>query len=154
MKSYREMFGLQGERVLITGGATGLGLVMSRCFHNAGAEVIMVGSGSGEDRERLAKDMGAGVWYRSFDVADTARTESFIEEVEQSIGPVSVLINNAGNHCKKPIEDMTDEDFRSVMDVHVMGAFSLSRALVPRMKRRGKREYHISGFHDLVHRTT
>jgi gluconate 5-dehydrogenase len=138
MKSYQETFGLQGERVLITGGATGLGLAMSRCFHNAGAEVIMVGSGSGEERTRLAEEMGEGVWYRSFDVADTAGTARFIEDVEQTIGPITVLINNAGIHCKKPIEDMTDEDFRSVMDVHLMGAFSLCRALVPRMKQRGK----------------
>ncbi|WP_256756929.1 SDR family NAD(P)-dependent oxidoreductase [Cohnella sp. WQ 127256] len=138
MKSYQEMFSLKGERVLITGGATGLGLAMSQCFYNAGAEVIMVGSGSGEDRESLAKHMGEGVWYRSFDVADTANTDQFIAQLEQSIGPISVLINNAGNHCKKPIEDMTDEDFRSVLDVHLMGAFSLCRALVPRMKQRGK----------------
>jgi len=138
MRSYQEMFGLQGERVLITGGATGLGLAMSRCFHNAGAEVVMVGSGSGEERDRLAREMGQGVSYRSFDVADTAGTERFIEEVEQSVGPVGILVNNAGNHCKKPVEEMTDEDFRSVLDVHLMGAFSLCRALIPRMKARGK----------------
>ena len=98
----------------------------------------MVGSGNGEERTRLAERMGEGVWYRSFDVADTANTHRFIEEIEQTIGPVSVLVNNAGNHCKKPIEDMTDEDFRSVMDVHLMGAFSLCRALIPRMRERGK----------------
>ncbi len=138
MNHYTDMFGLHGERVLITGGATGLGLAMSRCFHNAGAEVVMVGSDRGDERDKLARDMGTGVCYLPFDVTDTALTEGFIRHIETTIGPVSVLVNNAGNHCKKPVEEMTDDDFRSVMDVHVMGAFSMCRALIPRMKLRGK----------------
>ncbi|NHW38688.1 SDR family oxidoreductase [Paenibacillus aceris] len=131
------MFSLAGERVLITGGATGLGLAMSQCFQAAGAEVIMVGSGSGEERMRLAEEMGEKVHYRSFNIADTDQTERFIQDVEETIGPITILINNAGNHCKKPIEETTDDDFRMVMDVHVLGAFSLCRALIPRMKQRG-----------------
>ncbi|WP_036746223.1 SDR family NAD(P)-dependent oxidoreductase [Paenibacillus sp. UNC451MF] len=138
MKTMNEMFGLAGERVLITGGATGLGLAMSQCFQAAGAEVVMVGSGDGEERTRLAEAMGPGVFYRSFNVADTKRTERFIQEVEETIGPISVLINNAGNHCKKPIEETTDEEFHAVIDVHLLGAFSLCRALIPRMKQRKK----------------
>ncbi|WP_079911003.1 SDR family NAD(P)-dependent oxidoreductase [Paenibacillus sp. 32352] len=138
MKTVNEIFSLAGERALITGGATGLGLAMSQCFQAAGAEVIMVGSGCGEERTKLAEAMGEGVYYRSFDVADTKRTELFIQEVEETIGPVSILVNNAGNHCKKPIEETTDEDFQAVMDVHLLGAFSLCRALVPRMRQRNK----------------
>ncbi|MFE5318922.1 SDR family NAD(P)-dependent oxidoreductase [Paenibacillus sp. NPDC056579] len=138
MINYQDMFSLAGERAIITGGATGLGLAMSQCFRAAGAEVIMVGSGSSEERERLAEEMGEGVHYRSFNVADTKNTERFVQEVEETIGPVSILVNNAGNHCKKPIEETTDEDFQAVMDVHLLGAFSLCRALIPRMKQRNK----------------
>ncbi|MCA0754193.1 SDR family oxidoreductase [Paenibacillus sp. N4] len=138
METMQRMFGLEGERVLITGGATGLGLAMSECFLAAGAEVIMVGSDTGAERTKLAEQMGKGVYYRSFNVADTKQTGRFIEELEETVGPISILVNNAGNHCKKPVEEMSDEDFRSVMDVHVMGAFSLCRALIPRMKERGR----------------
>lgn len=138
METIERVFGLEGERVLITGGATGLGLAMSECFLAAGAEVIMAGSGNSAERKKLAEEMGNGVYYRSFNVADTKQTGQFIQELEETIGPISILVNNAGNHCKKPIEETSDEDFRSVMDVHVMGAFSLCRALIPRMKQRGK----------------
>ncbi|WP_339318921.1 SDR family oxidoreductase [Paenibacillus sp. FSL R10-2734] len=138
MTTLQEIFSLTGERVLITGGATGLGLAMSQCFHAAGAEVIMVGSGEGEERTRLAESIGPGVYYRTFNVADTKQTEHFIQEVEKTIGPVSILINNAGNHFKKPIEETSIEEFQSVLDVHLLGAFSLCRVLIPRMKQRKK----------------
>ena len=56
----------------------------------------------------------------------------------RKFGEVSILVNNAGVHCKKPLEETTDADFRKVMDVHVMGAFALTRAVVPYMKAKRK----------------
>lgn len=53
-------------------------------------------------------------------------------------GAIDILVNNAGNHCKKPIEEMSVSDFESVLDVHVVGAFALTKALVPHMKQRGQ----------------
>ena len=50
---------------------------------------------------------------------------------------MSILVNNAGNHCKKYIWDMTVEDYKSVLDVHLVGAFALTKAFVPQMKEQG-----------------
>jgi len=50
---------------------------------------------------------------------------------------VDILVNNAGNHCKKFIWDMTVEDYQSVLDVHLVGAFALTRAFVPHMRENG-----------------
>lgn len=131
-------FRLTGERALITGGATGLGLAISKCFLAAGAEVVMSGSSSSEERSKVLEELGPGAYYRQFDVSDTGKTEAFIDKLEAEVGPISILIHNAGIHCKKPIEETTDEDFQSVVQVHAMGAFALSRSLIPRMKSRGK----------------
>ena len=49
-------------------------------------------------------------------------------------GRVDILINNAGNHCKKPIWEMTVEEYQAVLDVHLVGAFALTKAFVPHMK--------------------
>lgn len=53
-------------------------------------------------------------------------------------GPVSILINNAGNHCKKYIWEMSVEEYVSVLNVHLVGAFALTKALVPQMKELGR----------------
>lgn len=131
-------FSLQGERVLVTGGTSGLGLAMTRCFREAGAEVVAVGRKSAEEGEKLLDGLGAGVHYRQFDVTRAEEAESFIADVERTIGPISVLVNNAGTHLKKPVEQTSVEEFMKVIQVHVTGAFALSRAVVPGMKKRGK----------------
>ncbi len=50
---------------------------------------------------------------------------------------MSILVNNAGNHCKKFIWDMTVDDYKRVLDVHLVGAFALTKAFVPQMKEQG-----------------
>ena len=72
--------------------------------------------------------------YYRFDITDTAHTQQIVDKVIAEQGPVSILVNNAGNHCKKPIEEMTVADYESVLNVHLVGAFALTKALVPQMK--------------------
>ena len=54
------------------------------------------------------------------------------------MGPVTILVNNAGRHCKKPMLDVTQEDLQAVLDVHPLGAFALTKAVVTAMLERGK----------------
>jgi NAD(P)-dependent dehydrogenase (short-subunit alcohol dehydrogenase family) len=137
MKSYQEMFSLQGERALITGGSTGLGLAMAKCFVSAGAEVILTGRNETAGRKACA-ELGPSAHYQQFDITATKQTEEFVREVVGQFGEITILVNNAGVHCKKPLEETTDAEFREVIEVHVMGAFALTRAVVPSMKKNGK----------------
>lgn len=65
------------------------------------------------------------------------RRNRWVGDLLQQHKHIDILVNNAGNHCKKPIEEMSVKEFESVLDVHVVGAFALTRALVPHMKQLG-----------------
>lgn len=137
MTRMSNLFSLEGRTALVTGGATGLGLAITRCLAGAGAKVVAVGSRDAECAAPDLEPLGSAVAYRCFDVTDTAGAETFIQDVNREFGTVTILVNNAGNHCKKPIEEMTPEDFARVLNVHLVGAFALTRAAVPAMKAAG-----------------
>ena len=127
------IFSLQGERALITGGSSGLGLAIARCYIEAGAEVIIVGRDA-QAGKLAQQELGSKAYFYQFDITQTKQTTEFINKLINEVGNISILVNNAGVHCKKPIESMSDLDFQNVLDTHIMGAFALTRALVPHMK--------------------
>lgn len=127
-------FSLKGQTAVVTGGATGLGLAITRCLVGAGAKVIVL---STKDHHTLDEFGGQAVFY-PFNIRDTDKTQALVDEITAAHGPISILVNNAGNHCKKPIEEMTVEDFERVLDVHLVGAFALTKALIPQMKQQKK----------------
>lgn len=127
-------FSLKGQTAVVTGGATGLGLAITRCLVGAGAKVIVLSTKSHNTLEEFG---GQAVFY-PFNISDTDKTQDMVDEIIAAHGPISILVNNAGNHCKKPIEEMTVEDFERVLDVHLVGAFALTKALIPHMKQQKK----------------
>ncbi len=128
-------FALSGHHALITGGGSGLGLATARCMARAGAAVTIVGT----DAAKLARaqaalgDAAADV----FDVTAVDRAADFAARIADTHGPVSILVNNAGNTVKKPVDTMTPGEFQSVLDVHVSGAFALTRAFLPQIAAHG-----------------
>lgn len=132
------VFSLKKEIALVTGGATGLGYAVCECLIEAGAKVVIVGIEPEEVLKEASIKLGENAYYRQFDVTNFTGAEALVEDISNDIGDVTILINNAGVHCKKPIEEMTEFDFQKVLDVHVMGAFSLTKALVPVMKKNKK----------------
>ena len=131
-----DIFSLRGHHALVTGGGSGLGLGIARCFAQAGATVTLAGTNAPK-LQAAAAELGAGAEYLAFDVTQTDQAEDYAERVAQRFGPVSILVNNAGNTIKKPIADMTPADFRAIMDVHVHGAYALSRAFLSQIERAG-----------------
>lgn len=130
--SIQDIFGLKGEHAVVTGGGSGLGFAIATCFIEAGAKVTIVGTNA----EKLAKaceTLGPSASGHIFDVTDTTDAEAFAHDVEQRFGLVSILVNNAGNTVKKPISSMQLEEFNTVMNVHVGGAFALSKAFLPQL---------------------
>lgn len=132
-----DFFSLKGKTAIVTGGFTGLGLAITECMAGAGAKVIVLSRRVLEKRPEVLEEYGDRIAAYPFDVTDTEHVQALVERIIAEQGPVSVLVNNAGNHCKKWIEDMTVEEYRNVLDVHLVGSFALTRALFPHMKEQG-----------------
>ena len=133
----KNMFSLKGERAVITGGATGLGFAMAKCMAAAGAEVVLLARDA-EKLQKACEELGGSASCYACDVTDTDRAQEIAGQIIRERGDVTILCNNAGNHCKKPIEEMSVKDFTDVLDVHVVGAYALTRAFVPHMRKNQK----------------
>jgi NAD(P)-dependent dehydrogenase (short-subunit alcohol dehydrogenase family) len=136
MESTTNAFRLDGETALITGGGTGLGFGMAQCFARAGAKVVLVGR-----REQELKDAAASIGtlasHVSHDVTQLDRAAELVQAAERIAGaPISILVNNAGIHLKKPAEQTTPAEFQSVLTTHVLAAHALSTAVLPGMLER------------------
>jgi len=129
-------FRVDGEIALITGGGTGLGLAMAKCLAQAGAQVILAGRRESVLRE-AAQEIGEKAFFATYDVA-TGDALEFIASVSARIGAPTILINNAGNHFKKPALEIAPAEFADVIDTHVKGAFALTQAAASAMLERGK----------------
>ena len=70
------------------------------------------------------------------DVSDLRSNPRLVEEVESRFGPLHILVNNAGNHLKKPAVETTDDEFAVVLQTHLFGAFALTRECARRMMAR------------------
>ena len=119
-------FDLAGETALITGGGTGLGFGMAKCFVAAGARVIIVGRRK-EELEKARVELGANAFALAGDVTKLETIPRMVAQAEKLTGPISILVNNAGVHLKKSALETTDAEFHTVLQTHVFGAFALSR---------------------------
>ena len=133
----KQWYDLSGRVAVVTGGATGLGLAVTHCLISAGAKVIVLSYETPEQTQEALSVFGDRAAFYQFDITHTDRAQEMADRVIADHGKVDILVNNAGNHCKKYIWDMTVEDFRSVLDVHLVGAFALTKAFVPQMKEKG-----------------
>ena len=135
------LFSVEGKRVLITGSTQGLGLGMARGFVEAGALVII--NGRNQDKVKQVRNelsaYGKVVGY-AFDVTYQPQVKQCIDRIEQEVGPLDVLINNAGIHRRAPLEEMTVEDWTTVVEVNLNAVFYVSQCVAAHMikRRRGK----------------
>lgn len=135
--SMSNYYSLKGQTAVVTGGSTGLGLAITRCLISAGAKVVVLSMETPEQAAEALKEFGDRAVYYQFNITDTDKTPVMVEKILAEQGAVSILINNAGNHCKKFIWEMSVEEYVSVLNVHLVGAFALTKALVPQMKEMG-----------------
>lgn len=130
----QKIYSLAGQTAIVTGGASGLGLAIIRCLVSAGAKVIVLSTRDPEQAAESLNEFGEAVVFYQFNVTDTHRTQEIVDKIITEHGPISILINNAGSHCKKFIWDMAVEEYVNTLNVHLVGAFALTKALVPHMK--------------------
>ena len=129
------VFSLAGKLALITGGGSGIGFDIANCMVNAGGRVVITGRREEPLREAVEK-LGERAYYRVNDVTKRDLLDALVEEIERTIAPVDVLVNNAGINMKKPALEVTDEDFDRIVHTNLNSVFSLTRVCAQRMMAR------------------
>jgi NAD(P)-dependent dehydrogenase (short-subunit alcohol dehydrogenase family) len=134
-----DAFRLTGKVAVVTGGNRGLGRAFALALAEAGANVAVVG----RDEERssavldeLGERTGEALAVHA-DVTVRADVERMLAEVTAALGPVDVLVNNAGTCVHRPALEVTDEEWRSVFDVNVDGLWLCSTVVGAQMVQRG-----------------
>lgn len=131
---------LDGKVAFVTGGSRGIGRASALAFAGAGADVAICHFEDAAMAQSLVAEVEA-LGRRGFamhaDVADPRQTRAFADAAEAALGPCDILLNNAGINIRGPFEDMTEEVFDRVMDVHVKGMVFMARHVYPGMVARG-----------------
>lgn len=134
----RRHFDLRGKVALVTGGSRGLGLVLARELVERGARVAICARD--EDQLLRACDelelAGAQVLALTCDVTDRDQVDEMLAQVRDGLGPVDLLINNAGTIQVGPMDEMTPADYDEALRVHFWGPFYTTMGVLPDMRRR------------------
>lgn len=135
-----DTFRLDGRIALVTGSSTGIGLALARGLGEAGATVVLNARSATRLAEAAAMLAGEGlaVRQRAFDVTDAAAVEAAVAAIEADVGPIAILVNNAGMTRRAPVHELQDADWQAVMRTNVDGAFNVGRAVARRMVPRGR----------------
>ena len=128
---------LVGKIALITGGARGIGRAIAQALDASGMKVA-IGDLDGELAERAARDIGGDTLGLTLDVSVRASFERAIEAVEHGLGPLDVLVNNAGIMPVGPFLDEDDATTRRIVDVNVHGVLHGMKIALPRFVARGR----------------
>ena len=131
------MFDLKGKAALVTGGNGGIGLGMARGLAAAGARVAIAGRDAAKNSAALAS-LGENCISLKGDIADEKQCRALVEAAAGGLGRLDILINNAGMNIRKPPQDLTLEDWKTVMDTNLTSAFVASQAAYPHLKRAGR----------------
>lgn len=133
---FAEAFSLKEDLAIVTGGGTGLGYAMASGFIAAGARVVITGRRANV-LQQAAEKLGPRAFAECHDVTDPMSASSLLAGIRERHGLPTILVNNAGTHVKKSIEETAFEDFHNILATHVEGAFSITQAAVPFMKQAG-----------------
>jgi NADP-dependent 3-hydroxy acid dehydrogenase YdfG len=130
----------KGKIALITGASRGIGLAIARSLAGLGAKVALCA----RDPKRLEaaaaglKQAGASVVAIPADVRGANEIAALVRETEQSLGPIEILVNNAGIGYFAPVQEASEANWDAVLDTNLKAVFLLSKAVAPGMiQRRG-----------------
>ena len=140
---------LSGRVALVTGGASGIGRAIARELATHGARVV-VADIDGAAAAALAAEL-PGALGAAADVSNPDACQALVAGVERDLGPVDILVNDAGLQHVSPIESFPVDRWRYLLDVMLVGPFVLTRAVLPGMTARGwGRIVNIASIHALV----
>ncbi len=128
----------EGKTVFITGSSRGLGKTFARSFCEAGAKVIL----HGRDEKRLEqtttefRQAGYDVKSIAFDITDMRAVQIGVDQIEKNIGPIDILMNNAGRNIRDHFLTMSFENFDTVMKTNLYSIFYVGQAVAKHMVKR------------------
>lgn len=127
---------MDGRTAIVTGGSMGLGRAIAHEFARSGANVAMVARRQDvldEARAAIAPDAAGRVEGFVCDMSDAAAIGPMYEAVAKALGPVDIVVNNAGSSQRKPFLEITDEMWRDDLELKLFGAIRLTRLAFPGM---------------------
>jgi gluconate 5-dehydrogenase len=144
-----QLFDLSNRTALVTGSSAGIGLTLAKGLLQAGARVVLNGRSADKlasvakalrDEHSDIQDIENRVLVAAFDVTSCEQTQKAIAGLEQQVGAIDILINNAGITYRSPVEAFPIEKWHDIMRTNLDSVFFVSRAVVPGMikRRQGK----------------
>jgi 3-oxoacyl-[acyl-carrier protein] reductase len=134
------MQSLKGKKVLITGGSRGIGRATALELAKEGAELGLIAR-SEQSFEAIRKeltDIGAKFVTSAADVSNEEEVNQAVKEIEEKLGSIDILINNAGIGARAPFLELTTETWKNVLDTNVMGIVYVTKAVLPGMIERNR----------------
>jgi NAD(P)-dependent dehydrogenase (short-subunit alcohol dehydrogenase family) len=135
-----DRFRLDGRVALVTGGARGLGRVIVEALASAGAAVAL-SARNAETAQATARAVGESSGARTLGIAADVRNagdvEAMVAQVNEELGGLHILVNNAGINIRGPIEQLRESDWDDVLDTNLKGPWLCCRAVAGIMKRQG-----------------
>lgn len=132
-------FELTGKIALVTGASYGIGFAMAKGLAEAGATIVF------NDIKQELVDKGleaykeAGITAHGYvcDVTNEDQVNAMVAQIEQEVGVIDVLVNNAGIIKRMPMHEMSAAEFRQVIDIDLNGPFIVAKAVIPSMLKKG-----------------
>jgi gluconate 5-dehydrogenase len=137
-----ELFDLSQRIVLITGSARGLGFTIARGMAQAGAAIVLndVVKDKLDESVKVLRDEGLNAFGYLFDITDPVAVAKNVEAIEQEVGPIDILFNNAGIQIRHPLEEFPEEDWERILKINLTGVYLVSKYVARGMitRQRGK----------------
>ncbi len=134
------LFDVSDRIILITGSSRGLGFALAQGYADAGAHVVINGTRPETVEPAVAQIRAAGGWAVGypFDVTDAGAVSAQVARIEAEVGPISVLVNNAGIQRRAPLSEMTEAAWEEVLRTNLTSAFLVAQSVAAGMIARGQ----------------
>jgi 3-hydroxybutyrate dehydrogenase len=140
---------LEGKVALVTGSTSGIGLAIAKAFAAEGAKLMINGFGDTADIERECAALGA--IHDGADMSDPQAIERMMKRCADELGPVDVLVNNAGIQHVSPVESFPPEKWDAIIAINLSAVFHTTRHALPAMKQKGwGRIVNTASAHSLI----